>query len=320
MNGRTEIARFVQLVSRMIKIMNIRTPDMERRLRDPDRAKFESVDDPRFSFLHQMVDMFKAMDNKHSRFPGRVMNLSDQTSNALDVSITGVQALIKLLIEKGVDYCLTAEFQSDRIDGEFGTWRQMNGGNYYMSMDNIQSCMKLQRLKLFSRLQQEETVWHARDDFCKNPLSDEELDAVDDCFDSAHINDIELSTLYFISGYVARKENLGGDETETTMPLKQKSCEFTVQLSRGGLIHPSKDLFDLSTCLYTYYEKVPNKSCSNRLLEAFKLIQETVHCSYTDSVLRRFANTFSKGFAKKKTEQVNKSKQLRNMKRGRFWN
>ena len=105
----------------MIKILNIRTPDMERRLRDPDRAKFERVDDPRFPFLHQMVDMFKARDNKHSRFPGRVMNLTDQTSNALDVSITGVQVLIKLLIEKGMDYCLTAEFQSDQIEGEFGT-------------------------------------------------------------------------------------------------------------------------------------------------------------------------------------------------------
>ena len=94
-----------------------------------------------------------------------------------------------------------------------------------MSMDNIQSCMELQRLKLCSRLQQEETVWHARNDCCENPLSDEELNAVDDCFDSADINDIELSTLYFISGYVASKENQGGDET---MPLKQKSCEFTV--------------------------------------------------------------------------------------------
>ena len=180
MNGRTETARFVQLVSRMIKILNIRTTDMERRLRDP----------------------YRAMDNKHSRFPGRVMNLTDQTSNALDVSITGVQALIKLLIEKGMDYCLTVEFQSDRIEGEFGTWRQMNGGNYYMSMDNIQSCMELQRLKLCSRHQQEETVWHARNDCCENPLSDEELDAVDDCFENADINDIELSTLYFISGYV----------------------------------------------------------------------------------------------------------------------
>ena len=77
--------------------------------------------------------------------------------------------MIKFLIEKGMDYCLTAEFQSDGIEGEFGTWGQMNGGNYYMSMDNIRSCMKLQRLKLFSRLQQEETFWHARNDYCENP-------------------------------------------------------------------------------------------------------------------------------------------------------
>ena len=39
----------------------------------------------------------------------------------------------------------------------------------------------------------------ARNNCCGNPLSDEEVEAVDDCFDSADINDIELSTLYFIS-------------------------------------------------------------------------------------------------------------------------
>ena len=39
----------------------------------------------------------------------------------LEMNGPGVQELIKLLIEKGIDYCLTAEFQSDRIEGGFGT-------------------------------------------------------------------------------------------------------------------------------------------------------------------------------------------------------
>ena len=151
-NGHAETACFMQLVSRTIHILNTRSPDAGRRLRDPNRPKFESSDDTRFSFLQQIVGMFKGMNNDQSTIPGRVMNLTGQTSNALDVSITGVQALIKLLLRKGMAYCLTVEFQSDRIEGEFGTWCQMNGGNYYMSMENIESCMKLQRLKLFAKL------------------------------------------------------------------------------------------------------------------------------------------------------------------------
>ena len=150
--------------------------------------------------------MFKGMNNDQSTIPGRVMNLTGQTSNALDVSITGVQALIKLLLRKGMAYCLTVEFQS---------------------------------------------------------------------------------------GYVSRKEGFV-DSNGSMEPLSDKGCEFTVQLSRGGLAHPSKDMFDLAQCLYSYYEKVCNKSCTKRLLVAFRLLQETIQCSYSDSVLRRFVNTFSK--------------------------
>ena len=35
-----------------------------------------------------------------------------------------------------------------------------------MSFDNIQSCMKLQRLKLFAKLTGEGKVWHADNECC----------------------------------------------------------------------------------------------------------------------------------------------------------
>ena len=107
-------------------------------------------------------------------------------------------------------------------------------------------------------------------------------------------------------GYVSRKECLC-DDTE------DESSKFTVQLSRRGLVHPPKDVFDLAQYLYSYYEKVSNKSCTNRLLEVFRLIQETLHCSYSDSVLQRFANCFSRCFAKRKTEEIRIDKQQKNL-------
>ena len=81
------------------------------------------------------------MGNQDSQYRGHVMRLTEQTSKALDVSIIRVQSLIEILLEKGMSYWLTVEFQSDNLEGEFGTWRQMNGGNYYISFDNIHSCM-----------------------------------------------------------------------------------------------------------------------------------------------------------------------------------
>ena len=58
-NGHSETERFVQLVCRRIKILNVRDPEVGKRLRDPDREKFESIEDSRFVFLQKMVDMIK---------------------------------------------------------------------------------------------------------------------------------------------------------------------------------------------------------------------------------------------------------------------
>ena len=59
-----------------------------------------------------MVDIFKLMCNQHLRYPGRVMRLTEQTSNAVDVSITGVLYLVKLLLE-----IVNALWQSSRVIG-----------------------------------------------------------------------------------------------------------------------------------------------------------------------------------------------------------
>ena len=50
-----------------------------------------------------------------------------------------------------MSYCLTAEFQSKRIEGEFGTWRQMYGGNCYMSMGNIQPHVQASKVEIICK-------------------------------------------------------------------------------------------------------------------------------------------------------------------------
>ena len=54
-----------------------------------------------------MVDTFKLTGNTSGE---RVICLTAQISNALGFSITVVQYPIKLLLEKGMSYCLTAQF------------------------------------------------------------------------------------------------------------------------------------------------------------------------------------------------------------------
>ena len=83
----------------------------------------------------------------------RVMCLTVDTSEALFITLNGISALIKLLLSKGFSYVLPGSYQSDRLEGEFGIFRQSAGGCYYKSFQQIVNNLALQRLKLFDPLE-----------------------------------------------------------------------------------------------------------------------------------------------------------------------
>ena len=54
------------------------------RLNDPDRAVVKS---PRLQFILEMAESFRSMDTSYKQ---RVMCLTADTSNALDITLTGI--------------------------------------------------------------------------------------------------------------------------------------------------------------------------------------------------------------------------------------
>ena len=79
-------------------------------------------------------------------------------------------------------------------------------------------------------------------------------------------------------------------------------------------------MFELGLYLYSFYVKVDDKTCVNKLLRAFREIYEVTYYNFTnvDSILRRFVNCFSKGFAKKESDTLQASKQEKSIKRQRL--
>ena len=71
-----------------------------------------------------MADKFKDMDTTKSQYNKGVMCLTADTRNALFTTLTGISVLIKLLLSKGFNYVLPGTFQSDRLEEEFGVFRQ----------------------------------------------------------------------------------------------------------------------------------------------------------------------------------------------------
>ena len=98
-------------------------------------------------------------------------------------------------------------------------------------------------------------------------ISVEDMELVDDCFSEAFtLNLTEKSSLYFISGYVARKENIPTHNDTVHLP----ESEFISLLSRGKLVHPPHQLYDLSLYMYSFFKLKTDKCCANVFLNCFR--------------------------------------------------
>ena len=126
---------------------------------------------------------------------------------------------------------------------------------------------------------------------------------LDECVDLVNtLTEVEKSSMYYIAGYIASKENLSvSNESDNQHP----NSEFTTLLSRGKLSHPPVKLFDLTCVLYTYYKKVI-KSCIQHLLIAFQQIYQSCHLQYEaeNRILRRLINCLSKAFSKQQCDSI----------------
>ena len=149
-HGKEDTARFVEFVTRMWKILNIKSPYAGKNLNDKDREKITTTDDPRLEFLLKMGHSFKLMDASKRGY--RVRCLTSETSNALHETLNGIVDVTKSLLNSGYDYVLPGKIQSDRIEGEFGIYRGSSGCNYFISTEQVISSLSMQRLKLYNRL------------------------------------------------------------------------------------------------------------------------------------------------------------------------
>ena len=132
--------------------MNVKKKYSGKKLNDKSRYPFESIDDIRFGNILNIALKFKEMDTSLSPYSGRVMCLTTDTSKALFRTLIGLVSLIKMLILDGFSYVLAGNFQSDRLEGVFGIYRQSSGGCYYISMQQVMNSLSLQRLKLYHKL------------------------------------------------------------------------------------------------------------------------------------------------------------------------
>ena len=138
------------------------------------------------------------------------------------------------------------------------------------SAEQVVNSLKLQGIKLFSKLDIHITDDDIDNDCCSFDLKDSESDLVliENCFEEAsNLNNTEKSILYYICGYVTHKEGIVCSDADEVISLPQES-EFTQNLSRGKLKLPPINLYDLSQYYYAFFKSRNRKCCTKIIIQA----------------------------------------------------
>ena len=308
LQGHASTAEVIGSILRMWKILNVKAPGLHIRLNDYDREEITKKDHKSLKYLEKISESIREMPAGRGRL--RLKSLTYETRDALTQTLKGLVELSHVLLEdKTMRYILLGFFQSDRLEGEFGVYRQMSGGCYYVAVEQILASAKLRRLKLYNELELDFNNLPSSHslDCCNSALTDSELMSMDACLlmDTDSLNNEEKAALFYISGYVAFKENIPPNNEQ--FEFENDSSEFTRLLSRGKLTFPPNDLLRFVSICYGYFKNCETR-CVSRLARIFVELSYTNY-DFNQNVCKRVVHTFLKGVVNKMSESLKSSKE-----------
>lgn len=230
------------------------------------------------SFLRNVATLLSSWEA--SKRPG----LSSQTFLACRQTFLALVDLAEHLLRCDFQFVLLGKISSDQIEGRFGWYRQLCGGNFYISvnqllqgekrirtLNEIRSRIKARDLQLddlnssflgFAG-QSEMNSEQAHED--SNWLSDS-LATVEEIESMSEDN---LSVIYYVSGYCGRSVSRSNKCIHCKSILLQSLSEsldvsenelnsdrLFKMVDRGGLAIPSELCFTLSAYIYRYFEQI----------------------------------------------------------------
>ena len=111
-----------------------------------------------------------------------------------------------------------------------------------------------------------------------------------------------------------------GKKTFQHVTSNLPESEFTNLVSRGKLVHPPAELYDLSQYLLSFFKTCERKCCTKLFLKAFNMIYAMTEYNFPniESIIRRYINCFFKAYVNKENEKIAVEKDIRQTKKRRI--
>ncbi len=212
-------------------------------------------------------------------------------------TVEGFINVCKYLIDTaGFSYVILGEMQSDRLEGEFSNYRQMNGANLFMTVGNVSAAFKKRLCKFSARyLEMLDTeAVQVRSHECKE-ISFENAECIEKVVEVPLTGHEEYAIAY-VSGWLEKKcsQLLFSEEDQI---LGSSAKLFVEELSRGKLIVPHTSTFQFvksSLCFMKIQKQ--EMCCQKQLMKHLVLMNNYFDFGdFSNNFLRRLANVLLKG-------------------------
>lgn len=262
-------------------------------------------------FLRSVAELLSSWET--SKRPG----LSSQTFLACRQTFLVLADLAEHLLRHDFQFVLLGKISSDQIEGRFGWYRQLCGGNFFISVNQLlQGEKRIRTLneirsRISSRDLQLDDLNSSFVGFVGQPeiagAEQADVSYEDSNWLSSSLSTVEeiesisednLSVIYYVSGYCGRSVSRSNKCSECKSILLQTATEsldvsenelnndrLFKMVDRGGLAVPSEICFMLSAFIYRYFEQIV---CDDEFLRKFFVIQNQQK-TFISAVYKRLA-------------------------------
>jgi hypothetical protein len=296
-----QTANFIRLITAWWRIVNVKQCFKGVHKRDTLSLPISDCSDERLQFLECFADWLQEWGSSDDGC------LTRQTFRALHHTCLALAQLVKYaLTTLSVEYVLLGKLQTDNLERRFGEYRQLSGGNYNVSVQQVLESEKKLRVSSFLALNSS-TLGHIAITDIRDALSmsnsdesnDGEEEKVDDFMDVPldvkHSNfPCDENALTYVTGFVLHKF-LQRHACLTCAPkfVQNKSlelsddsqtfCSYISSLDRGALKYPTLLSVRFAYKVYSVVQMLVSEpyeakflKCRNHRFVVFELVMQSI--------------------------------------------
>ena len=261
--------------------------------------------DSRLDHLRRSADLLESWS------AGKRCGLTHETSQAWVQTLRSLCLISEdLLSNFGFRFVLLGKFQSDPIEARFGNYRQLSGGNFFISLRQLLDGEK--KLRVINKMNDLKTILAANDADeppaslkCMSNVKTVDIDWLAnslksvDHYDVSNVSLDDKNIVFYVAGYIgrgiARQNRCESCKTLLTCrPIEivtDSECSMadaailTDLANRGGLAAPTDFLFIFCICVYLYFRQVTKVGIFD------KFIAQQYHEEiFSSAVLQKFTD------------------------------